>query len=79
VLRLDVSGASGYTIPPDNPFAGTGGDDEIFAYGFRNPFRMTIDPVSDEIWLGDVGQGQREEVDHVTLGGNYGWDCREGN
>ena len=79
VLRLDVSGATGYTVPPTNPYVGKVGADEIFAIGFRNPFRMTIDPVSDEVWLGDVGQGLWEEVDHVTLGGNYGWDCLEGN
>jgi glucose/arabinose dehydrogenase len=78
VLRIDVSGEDGYAIPPGNPFAGGGGAPEIFAWGFRNPFRMTIDPITDEVWLGDVGQSTYEEVDHVTLGGNYGWDCREG-
>jgi glucose/arabinose dehydrogenase len=81
VIRIDVSGAGGYTIPADNPFRdGTGPmRDEIFAYGFRNPFRMTIDQQTDEIWLGDVGQGAWEEVNRVILGGNYGWDCYEGN
>jgi len=79
VLRLDVSGENGYAIPPGNPFAGgTGGNkDEIFAYGFRNPFRMTVDPVTDDVWLGDVGQDNWEEVDRVDIGGNYGWDCYE--
>jgi glucose/arabinose dehydrogenase len=80
VLRLDVSGASGYSIPPDNPFSDGAGPlrEEIFAYGFRNPWRMTIDPVTSEIWLGDVGQSAWEEVDRVVKGGNYGWDCFEG-
>jgi glucose/arabinose dehydrogenase len=73
VIRIDVSPANGYDIPPGNPFG-----DEIFALGFRNPWRMTIDSLTGDAWLGDVGQGEWEEVDHVTLGGNYGWDCREG-
>jgi glucose/arabinose dehydrogenase len=80
ILRIDVSGQSGYTIPPDNPFVdGPGGNkDEIYAYGFRNPFRFTSDPVSGDIWVGDVGQDQYEEVDKLVKGGNFGWDCREG-
>lgn len=91
ISRIDVSGASGYAIPPGNPFAGDGsrcttprpdGDTstcpEIFAYGFRNPFRISIDPVSGDLWAGDVGQNLWEEVDHVTIGGNYGWSCYEG-
>jgi glucose/arabinose dehydrogenase len=81
VLRLDVSGPSGYAIPSDNPFSDGAGPirEEIFAYGFRNPFRMTIDPPTNDVWLGDVGQGDWEEVDRVIKGGNYGWDCYEGN
>ncbi len=81
VLRIDVSGASGYAIPAGNPFSDGAGPirEEIFAYGFRNPFRMTIDPVTDDVWVGDVGQDRWEEVDRVTSGGNYGWDCWEGN
>lgn len=81
VLRLDVSGATGYTTPASNPFDDDAGPirEEIFAYGFRNPFRMTIDPTTDDVWLGDVGQANWEEVDLVVNGGNYGWDCYEGN
>jgi glucose/arabinose dehydrogenase len=81
VLRLDVSGSGGYAIPPGNPFNDGGGPvkEEIFAYGFRNPWRMTIDPPTDQVWLGDVGQGVWEEVDQVVVGGNYGWDCFEGS
>lgn len=80
MIRIDVSGASGYAIPPDNPFIdGPGGNkDEIYALGLRNPFRFTSDPVSGDIWIGDVGQGDWEEVDKLEKGGNYGWDCYEG-
>jgi glucose/arabinose dehydrogenase len=78
VLRLDVSGA-GYTSPPTNPFFGsTPGRDEVWAYGFRNPWRFSFDSVAGDLWLADVGQGSWEEVDLVTSGGNYGWDCYEG-
>jgi glucose/arabinose dehydrogenase len=80
VLRLDVSGESGYAIPSGNPFNDGSGPlrEEIFAYGFRNPWRMTIDPFTDNVWLGDVGQGRWEEANRVIAGGNYGWDCYEG-
>jgi uncharacterized repeat protein (TIGR03806 family) len=52
---------------------------EIYAYGFRNPWRWSFDTGSDELWVGDVGEGAWEEVNKVTLGGNYGWRCFEGN
>jgi glucose/arabinose dehydrogenase len=91
ILRLDVSaGANGrrYRIPADNPFAanamcnpdGTGTSDcpEIFAWGFRNPWRWSFDRVSGQLWLGDVGSHTREEVNLVVRGGNYGWRCKEG-
>jgi glucose/arabinose dehydrogenase len=80
VLRLNVSGNGGYTIPPGNPFNDGSGPirEEIFAYGFRNPWRMTVDPQTNAVWLGDVGQNTWEEVNQVAIGGNYGWDCYEG-
>lgn len=81
VIRIDVSGATGYAIPAGNPFNDGAGPirEEIFAYGFRNPFRISIDPLTDDLWVGDVGQNLWEEVDRVIKGGNYGWDCYEGN
>jgi uncharacterized repeat protein (TIGR03806 family) len=80
VLRIDVGdGSSGsYTIPPDNPFVNSGGRPEIFAYGFRNPWRWTFDRTTGDFWLGDVGQDNYEEIDKVTNGGNYGWKIMEG-
>jgi glucose/arabinose dehydrogenase len=91
ILRIDVSGSTGarpYKIPASNPFAanalcnmdGTGAADcpEIFAWGFRNPWRWSFDSQGGQLWLGDVGSHSREEVDRVNLGGNYGWRCKEG-
>jgi glucose/arabinose dehydrogenase len=81
ILRIDPLGrnsANGkYGIPPDNPFVGKPGANEIFAYGFRNPFRMSFDPFG-RLFVGDVGQNNIEEVDLVTSGGNYGWHVKEG-
>ncbi len=69
-----------YAIPPDNPFVGNPNAlDEIWAYGFRNPFRFSFDALTGDLWAGDVGQVTREEIDLVTRGGNYGWRVYEGN
>ena len=82
VLRIDVSGG-GYTAPPSNPFAGaTPGADEVFFYGLRNPWRVTFDRLTGDLWIADVGQNAWEEVDYRTAGSpggiDFGWDCREG-
>ena len=81
ILRIDVntSGAAPYSVPPSNPFFGaTPGRDEIYAIGLRNPFRFSFDRATGQLFAGDVGQNQREEVDIITLGGNYGWRVFEG-
>lgn len=81
MLRIDVNSGNPYAIPPDNPFVGTNGVNEIFAYGFRNPFTFTFDdgPGGDgRLFVGDVGQDLIEEIDIVVNGGNYGWALREG-
>lgn len=93
-IDVDVPAAQKYRIPADNPFAADATPcnrdaptidapagtrcAEIYAWGFRNPWRWSLDPVSGELWAGDVGQGAREEVDLVVRGGNYGWKIREG-
>lgn len=76
VLRLMPDGS----IPPDNPFVGgsQGERGEIWAYGLRNPWRMTFDRASGTLWLGDVGQGSVEELDIIERGRNYGWRIYEG-
>jgi uncharacterized repeat protein (TIGR03806 family) len=79
ILRLDVSGSAGYLIPADNPFVAGGGREEIYAYGFRNPWRFSFDRETGELWVGDVGQYLWEEVDRVEPGGNYGWNIKEGS
>ena len=79
VLRLDMDGEMPYAIPPDNPFVGKTGHDEIYAYGFRNPYRMSFDMGgSHRLFLGDAGQVLYEEVDVVEKGQNYGWNVKEG-
>ncbi|MBI2903097.1 MAG: PQQ-dependent sugar dehydrogenase [Candidatus Methylomirabilis oxyfera] len=84
ILRIDVDHPEGpsapYSSPSTNPFFGADpGRDEIFALGFRNPWRFSFDRGTGQLFVGDVGQGAREEVDMVTLGGNYGWRVFEGN
>jgi glucose/arabinose dehydrogenase len=82
MLRIDVDGGSPYGIPPDNPFVGVTGDDEIWAFGLRNPWRCSFDRETAGFWIADVGQSAWEEVDYQpadSVGGeNYGWRCREG-
>jgi glucose/arabinose dehydrogenase len=83
ILRIDPRGHNSanhqYGIPSDNPFVGRPGADEIFAYGFRNPYRMSFDQTTGQLWVGDVGQNDIEEVDVVRAGGNYGWHVKEGS
>ncbi len=78
LLRIDVSGTP-YNVPADNPFVGTAARPEIFAFGFRNPFRFSFDMGgTHQLIVGDVGQSLYEEIDLVTKGGNYGWNVKEG-
>lgn len=85
IVRLDVSGETGYTIPASNPWVNAGNDTlpEIWASGLRNPFRFGFDALTGDLWIGDVGQGQREEIDFWPAGDNsgpnFGWRCYEGN
>ena len=68
-MRIDVDNPGGgrnYGIPSDNPFVGTGNREEIFAYGLRNPWRYSFDPVTQWLWLGDVGQNSFEEIETLV-------------
>ncbi|MGF1668806.1 MAG: PQQ-dependent sugar dehydrogenase [Balneolaceae bacterium] len=84
ILRIDVDQTDpglNYSIPADNPFVDNeeGWREEIFAWGLRNPFRFSFDSQTDELWVGDVGQNRREEVNIVESGKNYGWNTMEGS
>jgi glucose/arabinose dehydrogenase len=79
ILRLDVDGRRPYAIPPDNPFADGGGRAEIYALGLRNPWRFSFDRRRGKLYVGDVGQHEREEIDIVRRGRNYGWRLLEGS
>jgi len=83
ILRLDVDGSPPYSIPPTNPFVGrTDAMPEIWSYGWRNPWRFAFDRTTGAMWIGDVGQGEWEEIDlePAGVGGrNYGWKRMEGN
>ncbi len=84
ILRLDVNQNMDvvpyHGIPGDNPLVGNtnGYREEIWAWGLRNPWRISYDETTDRIWAGDVGQRLFEEIDIIEKGKNYGWDCREG-
>lgn len=82
IARIDVDGSNAangqYGVPADNPFVGSPGLDEIYAYGLRNPYRMSFDFETGDLYTGDVGQNAVEEVDLIVRGGNYGWPIKEG-
>lgn len=87
IARIDVDATFPYSIPVDNPFAGnpicTQGVGaapcpEIFAFGFRNPWRWSFDSLNGDLWVGDVGQNNWEEINRVEISMNYGWRFREG-
>jgi glucose/arabinose dehydrogenase len=89
ILRLDVRGDAfpndplrNYAIPPTNPFVGKEGDDEIWAYGLRNPWRASFDQLTGDLWIADVGESSREEINFLSAGhpggANFGWRLREG-
>lgn len=88
ILRIDVNGddfastTQNYALPPTNPFVDKSGDDEIWAYGLRNPWRASFDRATGDLYIGDVGQDSYEEVDFQPAnsqgGENYGWRLREG-
>ena len=80
ILRIDVDGGTPYSIPTTNPFYDSSGTvvKEIYAWGLRNPWRCSFDPVTGWLWAGDVGQNAWEEIDIIENGKNYGWRCYEG-
>jgi uncharacterized repeat protein (TIGR03806 family) len=91
VIRVDVNvPGDGFNVPADNPYANGGGLPEVYAMGFRNPWRFSFDRETDELWLGDPGEEANgnvgddgmanpwEEIDRVVLGGNYGWPSFQG-
>ncbi len=84
MLRFDVDNGDPYSIPPDNPFVNDPNtQDLIWALGLRNPWRFSFDRLTGDMWIGDVGQGEWEEIDFQdassTGGENYGWRCYEGD
>ncbi|HXV69968.1 MAG TPA: PQQ-dependent sugar dehydrogenase [Acidimicrobiia bacterium] len=81
IVRIDVDSGDPYSIPPDNPFVDGGGLGDVWAYGLRNPWRFSIDPVDRLIYIADVGHADQEEVNVVSIdegGYNFGWSNMEG-
>jgi len=87
LLRIDVDPANSadpYAVPPDNPFVGVPGDDLVWSFGLRNPWRFSFDRATGDLWIGDVGQGSWEEINRATAasgrgrGTNFGWNVMEG-
>lgn len=82
IIRIDISSlgpARTYDIPDGNPFVGVEGTrPEVWAYGLRNPWRFSFDSLTGELWAADVGQNEREEVNVIQPGLNYGWNIMEG-
>lgn len=78
ILRIDVNSGNPYAIPPNNPFG-----NEVWVYGLRNPWRISFDRSTGDLWIGDVGQGEWEEIDYLPAGSpggaNFGWNTMEGN
>lgn len=81
ISRIDVDNGDPYAIPPDNPFVNGGGAGEVWAYGLRNPWRFSIDPVEEMVYIADVGHADQEEINVVPMsegGHNFGWSDVEG-
>lgn len=81
MLRIDVDNGTPYSSPAGNPYIGVNGADEIWAIGLRNPWKFSFHRTTGDLWIADVGQEVREEINHVTSGQaglNYGWRCYEG-
>jgi len=79
ILRIDINREKPYYVPNDNPFVNKANHlPEIYAYGLRNPWRFSFDPVNGRLYCGDVGQNKYEEINIIEKGGNYGWRIMEG-
>ncbi|GJL64426.1 MAG: glucose dehydrogenase [Nitrospirales bacterium] len=78
ILRIDIDQDDPYGIPADNPYIKNGGRPEIYAIGFRNPWRFSFDQQTGELWAGEVGQNSWEEITKVNKGENHGWRLMEG-
>ena len=84
ILRIDPTTGTGYRVPATNPFVGGGGAAEVYAYGVRNPWKFSFDRDTGDLWVADVGQGSREELNRLPaasgagLGANLGWNTYEG-